>query len=177
MKLFNSTKEEFITIFGEESFNLVSEHDVTVVLGDYEMFPDAAEVNAAAFVSHINLETMAVLDGSDKTELTLVLFPEKVSVATAGYPEHLVPRAIPSVIVHELEHVKQVRSGRLVQTVKEELYWEGEYYNVHKPLPSAYMHFPWEVEAMFAQFNYLHQSEELAARTLKYAQENIEQFV
>lgn len=153
----------FLEAFGNEGYDLVAQHKVTVIIAEIGDFPQSDEITteAGAFVSMVNTKTFRIAEeGCD--QLALVIYPENVEKSLVGTPEHMIDRMRLSVLVHELEHVKQANEGRLVTTGFGKYLWEGEE-RVLTDL-KGYADHPWEVEAFHAQFMYLFDGNEAAAR-------------
>lgn len=152
----------FLETFGEAGYDLVAPHNVTVIIAEIGDFPqsDAITTEAGAFVSMVNTKTFRIAEeGCD--QLALVIYPENVEKSLVGTPDFLMEKMRLSVLVHELEHVKQANSGRLVTVGFGKYLWEGAEYNLTDL--KGYADLPWEVEAYHNQFMYLFNGNEAMA--------------
>jgi len=152
----------FLETFGEAGYDLVAPYDVTIIMAEEGDFPQADEytTEAGAFVSMVNTKTFRIAEeGCD--QLALVIYPHNVEKSLVGTPESILERVRLSTLVHELEHVKQANSGRMVTVGFGHYLWEGVEHVITDL--KGYADHPWEVEAYHAQFMYLFNGNEAMA--------------
>lgn len=167
MKLANATVETFIAKFGMEALNVIQEHEGSVYLATAGMFPQIDAIGkASGCVVPVNPETLEVL-GESATELAMILFVDNLEEEVKNIPEHMRDRYMTSVVVHEFQHVKQIKEGRLEVKAFGLSIWEGQEYKLDM---NGYLEFPWEREAYMAQFTYMLESKEQAELAYKYMQ-------
>lgn len=151
MKLVNTTAEIFVSLFGQEGLAMIEQYEGNVYLAKTGQFPQIEKYGrCGGCVIPVNPETLTVF--GEGTETALILYPDFLIEDSWNVPEEMRPRYMQSVLVHELEHVKQVTEGRMEMVDFGRVIWEGEEQGMDMNL---YMQFPWEREAHIAQFTYL----------------------
>ena len=158
MKFANTNEEAFVTLFGQEVFEAIQHHEVTVYLATDGMFPLLDGVGkVSGCVVPVNPETLELF--GEGSELFMILYPDNIKDESKALPENLRDRFVASTVLHELMHVKQVNDGRLVIKKFGISVWEGIEYKLDA---NGYVSYPWEKEAYLAQFTYLLNSQVLA---------------
>lgn len=149
MLLDNCDKEQFVSYFGEEGYELIKPYDIRVILLDNEMPQASPDLNA--WVCNW------VPEGSTETEIALFINIERI-YEEFSLMERLVKarqqKIYVGTLVHELTHVRQMQEGRLI-TREDHYIWEGQVYKFHETL-AEYLAQPWEVEAHVEQGMYLY---------------------
>lgn len=166
MKLLNTKIESLMYLFGEEGIAMLKEYpDLHVCLATPGMFPQLdAFGTVGGCVLLLNPNTLEILPATGG-ELALLIYPDAMIADALQVPESERERFHRSYLVHELTHVKQYMSGRLVVVEAGKMIWEGVLMNVTL---EGYVEFPWEREAYLAQFEYIFKGDkELAARGYK----------
>lgn len=148
MKLQNISKQDFVTIFGEEALDIIKpcKGKVCVVrAGDYPAFDMQPEFSAAAVMFDHQ-------DGKGPVP-TVFINPDKCLACLGELTtEEFRQRFLRGMLVHEMVHIKQGEDDRLDQ--KDGIcYWEGEVIEFPTNMVNYY-NSPWEVEAYLAQYMY-----------------------
>ena len=152
MKLVNTTAEIFASLFGQFGLDLIAHYEGNVYLATPGLFPQIEKYGRSGGCAvPVNPETLTVF--GEGTEPALILYPDFLIQDSWNLEESMRPRYLQSVLVHELEHVKQVAEGRLVQVDFGVVTWEGVQMDISDM--SLYMQFPWEREAYIAQYSFL----------------------
>lgn len=147
MNLCNVTKADFVELFGEASFELISQYEVDVYLVDNESAEFTMIGQNLASVYENEGRLLAIFNVE---RINAVLEPIERLITARGQHKRS------GTVVHECVHLQQMKEGRLAFADGEDggCYWEDTYY-ARATVYGDYFNSPWEHEAFVAEMMYV----------------------